>query len=255
MCTLLISYRQHADYPLLIAANRDEFLERDTRALHWWTDNPDILGGRDGAAGGTWFGLHRNGRIATLTNHRSFPLKTDAPSRGDLVRDFLEGSQSPAEYAERLSAEGDRYNGFNLLFGRANDLWYANNRGGESGPLPAGIHGLSNAVLNSPWPKVDAGKKTFSTLFAEPAALRASDVYSQLGKRDTYPDEQLPNTGIGLDRERVLSALFIETEGYGTRASWFLRVAANGHTEVMERSYAPAGDARVVLRLPVEHPA
>ena len=246
---MLISYRQHADFPLLIAANRDEFHARPTTALHWWLDQPDVLGGRDQVGGGTWFGLTRHGRFASLTNFRQFPLNPNAPSRGDLVRGYLEGNQQPAEFLEQLQESASLYNGYNLLFGTVNDLWYFSNRSSQNGPVAPGIHGLSNALLNDPWPKVNKGRSHFQNLFAHPASLDAETVLEALANKTQYPDQSLPDTGVGLERERVLSALFIESPGYGTRASWFLRVSSDGLVDVTERSYLPDAHRAEVFQL------
>jgi uncharacterized protein with NRDE domain len=254
MCTLLISYRQHAGFPLLIAANRDEFHDRPTQALHWWKDNPAVLGGRDDLGGGTWFGVTRKGRFAALTNYRQFPLLPEAPSRGDLVRSFLEGQQEPAELLRELKQHGARYNGFNLLFGALDDLWYFSNRAAQSGPLTPGMHGLSNALLNDPWPKVVSGRQQFEHLFSQPDALDAQTVLEALANKSQYPADQLPDTGIGLEREKVLSALFIDSPGYGTRASWFLRMRRDGWVDVTERSYLPQAHRAEVFQLSQEVP-
>ncbi len=246
MCTLAIRYAPEDAYPLLIGANRDEFLERDTRPLHWWQDKPDILGGRDGSAGGTWFGVHRNGRLATLTNVRAFPLKDEAPSRGALVTRWLEGQQNPEAFGRELDKEGEAYNGYNIIYGsigpERTQLWYQSNHGRPAAPLNPGLHGLSNALLDSPWPKVESVKKRLGSLFAEPAKTDPETVFEALRDPRTYHDALLPNTGVGLERERGLSALFIELPGYGTRASWFLRCRADGQVEVHERSYHPEAE-------------
>lgn len=245
MCTLLISFRQHRDYPLLIAANRDEFHERPTETLHWWPDYPDVLGGRDRQGGGTWFGIHRNGRFAALTNVRVFPLIPDAPSRGHLVNRFLLGEEDPEDYLDQLAESGPGYNGFNLLFGHSDALWYYSNKGGYPGRLQPGMYGLSNALLDVPWPKVQAARNTFHGLFEAEHPPHPETVFRELANKKQYPDDQLPDTGVGLEKERVLSALFIESPGYGTRASWYLRAAGNGETSVWERSYLPGKDSEV----------
>jgi uncharacterized protein with NRDE domain len=248
MCTVIFSYQQHEEWPLIIAANRDEFYERPTRTMHWWKDNDDILAGLDLKLNGTWFGIHKNGRIATITNHRSFPLLENTPSRGDLVRNFLEGTMSTEKYFETLQETGEAYNGFNLLFGEVNNLWYYSNKISDKsteeersnlGEVNPGFHGLSNALLNSSWPKVDNAKNTFSTLFKAPEKLTESLVFDNLKNKHRYK-EGLPNTGIGQEKEHVLSSLFIETEGYGTRSSWFLRVSKDGQVEVAEQAYMPS---------------
>jgi uncharacterized protein with NRDE domain len=253
MCTLAIRYAPGTAHPLLIAANRDEFLARDTRPLHWWDDRPEILGGRDGAAGGTWFGVHRKGRFATLTNVRAFPLKSEAPSRGALVTRWLEGDESAEAFGQALDREGDAYNGYNLIYGTIDPehpkLWYQSNHGRSAAPLPEGLHGLSNALLNSPWPKVEAVRKRFEGVFAEPAKTSPEAVFEALKDKQRYPDEALPDTGVGLERERGLSALFIELPGYATRASWFLRCSAKGNVDVHERSYHPQAEASIRFAL------
>ncbi|MBI1193206.1 MAG: hypothetical protein GC205_08530 [Bacteroidetes bacterium] len=249
MCTLLISYRQHAEFPLLIAANRDEFHDRPTRAMHWWPDQPHVLGGRDEVGGGTWFGITRQGRFAALTNFRQFPLNPDAPSRGDLVRGFLEGNQHPADFLQELQQSAPLFNGYNLLFGHVHDLWYFSNRSSQNGAVEPGMHGLSNALLNDPWPKVNEGRNRFQGLFQNAADLDAERVLEALANKTQFPDQLLPDTGVGLARERVLSALFIESPGYGTRASWFLRVRSDGWVDVTERSYLPAAHRAEVFEL------
>jgi uncharacterized protein with NRDE domain len=244
MCTLVFSYRQHQAFPLLIAANRDEFYERPTRGLQWWDDAPHVLGGRDEREGGTWFGITRAGRLAVLTNYRSFPLLDQAPSRGHLVQDFLTRPVEPGQFLQELLESGPRYNGFNLLFGYPDQLWYYSNQGGEHGELSPGLYGLSNALLNEPWPKLRSARDAFADLFARPEALSEEQVYAALGDKTRYPPELLPQTGLSPELEHALSALFIETPGYGTRASWFLRADAGGAVEVSERSHRPLGYAR-----------
>ncbi len=249
MCTLLLSYRQHEQFPLLIAANRDEFHQRPTRSLHWWEDKPHILGGRDEQEGGTWFGITRHGRLAALTNFRIFPLLDSAPSRGELVSRFLDGSQEPQEFYTWLQQHGQAYNGFNMLFGSADHLWFYSNRGGFEGPLPPGLHGLSNASLNEAWPKVVDSRRHFADLFSRPETLSEEEVFEALGKRQQYADHLLPDTGVGLEKERGLSALFIDLPGYGTRCSWYLKVSHRGEVELSERTYLPPSEQRESFQL------
>jgi uncharacterized protein with NRDE domain len=244
MCTLVFSYRQHDAYPLLLAANRDEFHERPTRTMHWWEDDPHILGGRDEREGGTWFGITRSGRLAVLTNFRAFPQLDRAPSRGHLVRDFLRRPVNPEAFLHELLEHGPQYNGFNLLFGYPGQLWYYSNRGGEHGELAPGLYGLSNALLNEPWPKLLSAREAFARLFAEPDALNEEEIFAALSDTTRYPAELLPQTGLSPELEHALSALFIETPGYGTRASWFLRAESGGTVEVAERSHLPEGYTR-----------
>ena len=243
MCTILFSVKASEDYPLVIAANRDEFYGRPTLAAHWWEDQPNLLGGRDQQAGGTWFGITRSGRFATLTNFRVFPLIPDAPSRGELVSDFLKGEMSAAEYLENLQSKGHLYNGFNLLFGQVDDLWYYGNMDKDqelAGPVSHGIHGLSNALLDSPWPKVEAGKQDFADHLSNPEQ-EPSSILDRLFNPGIHPDELLPDTGIGIEGERPLSALFIRIpeRKYGTRTSWHLTVSKDRRVSLIERAYEP----------------
>ncbi len=156
MCLIVFAWRQHPDFPLIVAANRDEFYERPTLAADFWADHPEVLGGRDLKEMGTWLGITRKGRFAALTNYRDpLHVRADAPSRGWLVRDFLTGERGAEDYLARLRDRGAAYNGFSLILGDAAGLYYYSNRG-EEGPaaLAPGVYGLSNHLLDTPWPKV-----------------------------------------------------------------------------------------------------
>ncbi|MHB2016247.1 MAG: NRDE family protein [Candidatus Xenobia bacterium] len=210
MCLVLLALERHPRWRLVVAGNRDEFLDRPSEPAHWW---PDILAGRDLLGGGTWLGLSREGRIAVVTNVREPQRKppADAPSRGGLVVDFLQGSLS----MERLSETGNRYAGFNLVFGTAARLsWYCN-RGGSMERIPAGVHGLSNAQLDTPWPKVVKARRMLEAGIPE----NPEDLLSRLADAEPASDTELPDTGVGLELERVLSPIFVRTARYGTRAS------------------------------------
>lgn len=256
MCTIAFSYKQHPEFPLILAANRDEFYARPTRGMHWWEDQKFIFGGRDLKEGGSWMGMNKNGRFATLTNYRVFPLKENTPSRGDLVRNFIDGDHSPAQYFEILQQTGADYNGFNLIFGNSNQLYYISNMHSainqgkkipegtllkqepELGELRPGVYALSNALLQSPWPKAELLKESLTEYFNQPEKFfNKTDLFEILQRKSTFPDNQLPNTGIGIDRERPLSALFIEMPGYGTRSSWYLSVNKDSFAQMGERNY------------------
>lgn len=229
---------------MTLAANRDEFLTRASAPLAWWDDAPQVLAGRDLVGGGTWLGLSRDGRFAALTNHRDpKAFRVDAPTRGTLVADYLTGpTRAPLDYLRAVAERGAAYNGFNLLVG---DLtmrtlgWYCNRADAPPSVLPPGVHGISNAVLDTPWPKLVRKRDELSALAASERAPTLEALVEMMRDPRVAPDEALPSTGIALDRERALSAAFIETDGYGTRGTTALRAAINDSTleiEVIERS-------------------
>ncbi|MFG6431380.1 NRDE family protein [Roseateles sp. LYH14W] len=240
MCLAAFALNAHPRFPLVIAANRDEFFARAAAPIAWWADQPDILAGRDLSAGGTWFGLTRAGRLALLTNVREPGRQNPAaPSRGALVVDWLNNSASAPDFAQQLATG---YNGFNLITADvARNTWHwLSNRAPAPLALGAGIHTLSNAALDTPWPKT-VGLRT-----AMAAALaRANDaddlterLLAALADATPGPDDELPDTGVGLARERLLSPRFIRMPdaGYGTRCSTVLIREAGGTTHVVERS-------------------
>ncbi len=265
MCTLLFAHRADPEYPLVIAANRDEHYGRATERADYWRDAPEVLGGRDGVAGGTWMALRRDGRWAALTNVREPGRVLErAPSRGDLVRDFLVGDvASPAAYLESVAARAQEYNGFNLVVGEAGgELWYLSNRD-ESSParlqrIAPGIYGVSNALLDTPWPKVTRGREALDQELtrarAESRAPDADALLELLHDPRQAPDEQLPSTGVSHELERLLSPLFIATERYGTCSSTALVVDRLGRARFVERTtnprVSPSGsDADFTLQL------
>ncbi|MBL7951750.1 MAG: NRDE family protein [Flavobacteriales bacterium] len=242
MCLIALAYQEHPQYPLVLAANRDEFFERPTAPAHWWPAAPHILAGRDLRAGGTWMGIARSGRFAALTNHRDLhhPPRT-GPSRGLLVRDALNG---PLDLHATQA-----YEGFNLLHGPVQALRYHTNVDGTDVPLLPGVHGLSNAVLNTPWPKVERAKAALRNALESPAAHLVEELFALLRDDARAADDQLPSTGLPLDMERAVSSVFIDTPGYGTRCSTVVLVDTNGAVQVEERTW-PAG-TRVCERFTV----
>ncbi|TRZ91779.1 MAG: NRDE family protein [Rhodocyclaceae bacterium] len=224
MCLILLAWQAHEKYPLVLAANRDEFFARPTAAADSWDDAPDVLAGRDLSAGGTWMGITRQGRFAALTNFREPEKKrTEAPSRGRLVSDFLAGSMTAIEYLDELSQRSDAFNGFNLLCGNlTGELWHFSNRieHGQPHRLTAGIYGLSNHLLDTPWPKVAQGKSNLAIALA--ALPKDRPLFELLRDADVHDDAHLPRTGLSLEWERVLSAAFVRTPDYGTRSSTVL---------------------------------
>jgi uncharacterized protein with NRDE domain len=237
MCLIVCALDCHPAYRLVLAANRDEYHRRPTAPAAFWSDVPDLLAGRDLEAGGTWLGVTREGRLAALTYYRE-PVQPvhPLPSRGRLVADFLTGTLSPREYRELLLREERHFGGFNLLFGDAGGLFYHTNRGDVSFRVPAGIHGLSNGLLDTPWPKVTAAKEQLTRILrqetVEPEAL-----FALLADRNPYPDPLLPNTGFGLERERHLSPIFIAGDEYGTRSSTLVLIDRDGRLTFRERTF------------------
>jgi uncharacterized protein with NRDE domain len=238
MCLIVLSYRQHPGFHLILAANRDEFYDRPTQALAFWEDHPDILAGRDLKGGGTWLGITKTGRIAAITNFRHIPsIKEDAPSRGKLVKDFLTGSASPAEYITHVKSVGHHYNGFNLILGNTETLFYYSNKGGDISCLPPGLYGLSNHLLDTPWPKVQTAKARFQNMLASQPEVKSDDMFEMLHDTSHPPDNTLPDTGIGLEWERILSPMFITSDVYGTRSSSVIAWKDSGEIMLAERSY------------------
>lgn len=252
MCLILVAWRAHPDYPLVVAANRDEFFARPAAEAGWWQDCPSVFAGRDLEAGGTWLGLDRDGRFAGLTNFRDPQRNRDGtPSRGALVADFLRGRESTAEALARLQFEGPRYNAFNLLVSDGDSLGIYESASGSARLLEPGLHALSNHLLDTPWPKVTAGK---SRLARALRALPDDTPLCELLRDDRpAPDAELPRTGVSLAWERMLSSAFIRAPGYGTRCSTVVTRDRHGWTHVTESSWDAVGveTGRVVERFQV----
>ena len=242
MCLILLAHESHPRYPLIVAANRDESHDRPTRRAGWWGDAPEVLAGRDLREGGSWMGVTRAGRWAAVTNFRErVPPRADAPSRGDLVGDYLRGEASPRDYLERLRPRLAEYNGFNLLAGEPGALYWSSNRSDANPPdrlLAPGIYGVSNHLLDTPWPKVRRGKEALAELLGE-RSLRPDRLLDLLLDQTVAADHELPDTGVGLELERALSTLFIQSPGYGTRSSTALLLDRDGKGLFVERTYRP----------------
>lgn len=239
MCLILVAWQAHPDYPLVVAANRDEFYVRPSAPAGFWTDAPGLLAGRDLEAGGTWLGVSRTLRFAALTNFREGGRqRPDAPSRGALVSDFLGGDDDPGSYLDSLARHASKYNGFNLFVGDGQRLGYYSNRE-ERDPrwLAPGIYGLSNHLLDTPWPKLAAAKKAFSASMKQLPA--SAPFFELLADREIVPDAHLPETGVPIEWERILSAIFVCSPNYGTRASTVLTMHRDGRVMLAERSYGP----------------
>lgn len=230
MCLIVFAWQAHPDFPLLVAANRDEWCDRPAASAAWWDDAPNILAGRDLEAGGTWMGVTRAGRFAAITNFRDpSDRKSTAPSRGQLVADFLRGNDAPRAYLDALAPNAARYNGFNLLLADEKSMCYFGSREGEIIDVSPGVHGLSNHLLDEPWPKVEKAKSALGAILQGKVPQtrlleRSFDFLSDAGAHD---DSLLPDTGVGLEWERVLSPALIVTEKYGTRCSTVMLRAGN----------------------------
>ncbi|MDM7996989.1 MAG: NRDE family protein [Acidobacteriota bacterium] len=247
MCLIFAAIDAHPEYRLVIAANRDEFYERPSAPAAFWPEAPQLLAGRDLRAGGTWLGITRTGRIAALTNYRHPDSKSvEAPSRGHLVSDFLLGRDKPVPYLERISADADRYNGFNILVGQNTELYHYSNRASGIRKLGPGIHGLSNHLLDTPWPKVEKGIQALKILLSG-KELIPEDLFRLLRDRTTPPDDALPDTGVGLEMERMLSPVFISSPNYGTRSSTVILLNREGRITFIEKSFGHGfGDSSMV---------
>ena len=244
MCILFIANKQRQDTPFILAANRDEFHARPTAPSAFWERHPNVLGGIDLEALGTWMGVTRNGRIAALTNIRA-PQTTlpDALSRGDVVKDWLINNDlTHGEYAHRLSSSRFQYNGYNLVFGTINDLAVYNNHLNRMDTIDDGVYGLSNADLNTPWPKVSRGIAALSDYVCQADTIDNEALFALLRDQKKANDDILPTTGVPLEWERALSSIFIVMPTYGTRTSTIVTVDANNTLYWEERTFNPQGE-------------
>lgn len=237
MCSIFFALDAHPKYRLILAANRDEFYERPTAAAQFWVDAPHILGGRDLVHGGTWLGVTKTGRFAAVTNYRDPLAPLGNLSRGNLVGNFLRGEHSVRNYLENIERERKNYSGFNLLAGEIeSEIGYFSNRASGVKILASGVYGLSNHLLDTPWQKVRRGKIALQELLKK-EDFSSENLFAILRDAEIAADENLPETGIGLERERVLSAIFIETPVYGTRCSTVLLAGRTGEIFFAERTY------------------
>jgi len=236
MCLILFSYKTHPDYKLILAANRDEYYKRPARPASFRKDRPDILAGEDIQAGGAWMGINKSGRFAALTNYRApADMVHGRHSRGLLVYDFLKSSISPASYLSLFNETTQQYNGYNLIVGDIDSLYYYSNKTETTQRLSAGIYGLSNALLDTSWPKVEKGKSMLTEVTSN--KFDTEDLLDIL-KDDVKPaDDKLPSTGVSLEFERLLSTMYIESNKYGTRSSTVLTINHDNEVAFTERTY------------------
>lgn len=239
MCIVFVAVQQHPKFPLIIAANRDEFYNRPTSASQFWPDTPSVLAGKDLQAGGSWMGVTRNGYLAALTNIRDPSReKSNARSRGELVVNYLKSPQSIKDYYSSLSRNRDNYNGYNLIYGHYQQLAVYNNFADRLTLLEPGVHGLSNAQINSPWPKIIGGTQALADYISSNHSLAPERLFDLLANEDKAPIDKLPNTGVPLEWEERLSSIFIRSEDYGTRSSTLLLINNNGYVNWYEKSLA-----------------
>jgi uncharacterized protein with NRDE domain len=238
MCLIVFAWRPGHAQPLIVAANRDEFYARPSLPLAQWPEAPQVHAGRDLEAGGTWLGVGANGRFAALTNIRDPHQPPGRRSRGELVADFLSKKMPIDDYLDDVVARSPEYGGFNLLIGNNNELWHFNARESEAVMLPPGIYGLSNAGLDTPWPKLLKARAALSEVLDDP---QPQALLALLNDPQTAPFAELPDTGVGLATETLLSSVFIASQSYGTRASTALIVQADGTRHLVERSFGPYG--------------
>ncbi|HEX7719164.1 MAG TPA: NRDE family protein [Woeseiaceae bacterium] len=241
MCLIALAWRVHPAYPLVVAANRDEFHRRPADPLHWWTDQPNIAGGRDQLAGGTWLGVSRNGRFATVTNYReNLRVQAGARSRGSLVTGFLSDSSAPLAHLSAI--EGNSFAGFNLLTAVPDALAYRSNRGDAPRILPPGIYGLSNASLDAPWWKVERSKWRLRALL-DNNAVSVPALFELLADREPANAPDVSDDVLPPDTARAVSAPFIVTAEYGTRCSTVMLQDVSGNIALHERRFDAAGRA------------
>tara|TARA_R110000787_G_scaffold147742_5_gene261598 strand:- start:4028 stop:4798 length:771 start_codon:yes stop_codon:yes gene_type:complete len=255
MCLVTLAFQSHPNYPLVVVANRDESYDRPTAAADFWSDYPQLLAGRDLEAGGTWFGINRGGRWATVTNFRGGGLAGDR-SRGELPTNYLRRHWPTVDqYFRGVMADGDCYSGFSLLAGSVNELAYCNNLTRTTTKLGPGVYTLSNDLLDTPWPKAELAREKLQQA-VKADRLRSEDLVAVLASRQCFPDRHLPDTGVGLEMERTLSPPFIVSHSYGTRCTTVLLIDNDGNVEFAEQTFLRGraiGDIRQ-YRFTIEEP-
>ncbi len=243
MCLIVLALDRHPDYRLIFAANRDEFHDRPTAPADFWDEYPHLLAGKDLKAGGSWMGITKSGRFAAITNFRDLTsIKDQAPSRGEIVTAFLLGDETPEAFLRALRIKGRQYNGFNLIVGDADSFWYYSNVNDLPTCLAPGIYGLSNHLIDTTWPKIRRAKTSFEGILREESASLVENLFTLLSNRTVAPDDQLPDTGVGTDWERLLSPIFITSPTYGTRSSTVVTIDRWGEARFIERTWTIDGE-------------
>lgn len=250
MCLVLFAYKKHPVYKLIVAANRDEFYQRETAPIHFWEDEPALLAGRDLEKMGTWMGVTQAGRFAALTNYRDpGEISEGKQSRGKLVSNGLTYNGEIEDYMKQLENTNAQFPGYNLLAGDPDQLYYYSNVGKRLEKVKPGIHGLSNHLLNSSWPKVEKGKVGLAQIIKGESLVE--NLLTLLQNTDRPHDNLLPKTGVSLEWERILSSLFIQTNGYGTRSSTVL-LMSDTEIQYVERTFSSAGESSQEFRFPIQ---
>lgn len=239
MCLITFAYKTHPVYDLVLAANRDEFYARPTRKAQFWSEEnlPGVLAGKDLEAGGTWMGVEHSGKWAALTNYRDPSIKREnPPTRGELVLNYLKDQEPASEYIDELNPGSTRYHGFNLLLGSSDGIFHFSNVTQEKSEIKPGVHGLSNALMDTPWPKLEKAKQDLAAAISN-ESIDHDQLFALLKNDQRAPDNILPDTGIPKEWERAISSVFIKTENYGTRCSTLLLIDKQGQAEFIERRY------------------
>jgi uncharacterized protein with NRDE domain len=237
MCLVVFAHNSHPNYKFIFAANRDEFYDRPTEQADFWKDQPDLLAGKDLKGGGTWMGITKAGKFAAITNYRDLSnIKEDAPTRGLLVTDYLLGDQSSEDYYDSVKKDLSDYNGFNLILGDINNIFYFSTHTEGLKKLESGVYGLSNAVLDTPWPKVEKSKKHFLKLLKN-EEMHAWELLSLLSDTLEAKEKDLPDTGVGIEWEKVLSPVSIQSPNYGTRCSTAVLIDNNNKVRFAEKTF------------------
>lgn len=239
MCLIIFTLQAHPHYPFVAIANRDERYDRPTAHADFWPDHPHILAGRDLLKNGTWLGITKDFRFSAITNAKKD--EDDQPyqtSRGDLVRDFLGQNIEPEDYIQNIHRQHEQYDGFNLLVGSLQELYYYNNITNDMQRLTKGIHAVSNHLLNTPWPKIIKGKKRLGEYLSRISTIDPNELFQILADTEVAPDNNLPiNRGLSIEMERQLSPLFIQTPHYGTKCSTVIFVDVQNNVTFIERTF------------------
>lgn len=250
MCLLFLSYKESQEYPLIIAANRDEFLDRPTASLDFWDEEQKILAGKDLQGGGTWLGVASDLRFGAITNYRDGRrLAKNGPSRGEIILQFLEDRKNAKEFMDELASVSSQYDGFNLILGNPDGLYYHSNQQEGVKELSPGFYGLSNHLLDTPWPKIRKGKSMLSSLMTGVQEVDRNSIFEALRDTRSAMDADLPDTGVGIMWERLLSSIFINSPNYGTRSSAIITVNHKGQVTFSEKSYLRMQNGQVEQQL------
>jgi uncharacterized protein with NRDE domain len=248
MCLIVFAWKSHPGYELILAANRDEFLDRPALPARFWPEFPEILAGKDLKEGGTWMGVDVMGRFSAVTNYREIGnIKKNAASRGSLPLNYLAGEDAPGKYLSEIDKNAMAYNGFNLLTGNTQSLWYYSNVTRKTIELDPGIFGLSNHLLDTPWFKVKRSREVFEGLVSD-GEPDDEKILAMLSDPVEAPESKLPDTGLEKEVEKKVSAAFISMENYGTRCSTILRISKDGYIDLRERQYDNADRNRATDR-------